>query len=241
MSVALIIGAGDDTGAALAKAFAREGLHVVVVRRPRHLDKLELLAKSIRDEGLKATAKACDARDEDAVGDLINDIESSIGPISVSIFNIGANVNFSIADTSPRVYRKVWEMAAYAGFLMAHFVSPHMKRRGQGTLIFTGATASLRGNPGYAAFSGAKHALRALAQSCARELGSHNIHVSHVIIDGVIDGKIVQSMAPNVDTLREQDKILNPDHIAQNYVRLHKQPRDSWTFELDLRPYSETW
>lgn len=116
-----------------------------------------------------------------------------------------------------------------------------MKRRGQGTLIFTPATASFRDNPGYAAFSGAKHALRTLKQSCARELGPHNIHVSHVIIYGGIDGKVIQSISPNVDTLRKENKILNPDHIAQNYVRLYKQPRESWTFGLDLRPYSETW
>ncbi len=239
--VCLVIGAGDDTGSAISRAFARDGLHVVMVRRPRHLDKLEASAKTIRDAGGKATAKGIDARDPEAMAALIQDIETEIGPIEVAVFNIGANVRFGIAETTPRVFRKVWEMAAYAGFLMAHNVLPHLLRREKGTIIFTGATASKRGAAGFSAFASAKHALQALAQSCARELGPKNIHVAHVVVDGMIDSKFIRENFKDVDSWREEDAILSPDDIAANYVRLHHQPRNAWTFELDLRPWKEQW
>jgi len=215
-NVALIIGAGDDTGGAIARAFAKDGLHVCVVRRPARMEKLEALATSISAQGYSASPHGVDARDEEAMNALITEIETTIGPIDVAVFNIGANVKFDIAKTTPRVFRKVWEMASFAGFLMAHNVAPYMEQRGRGTMIFTGATASVRGSAGFCAFAAAKHSLRALAQSCARELGP-------------------------MDAMREKDLILNPNHIAENYVRLHHQPRDAWTFELDLRPYGETW
>ncbi|WP_026942908.1 SDR family NAD(P)-dependent oxidoreductase [Hellea balneolensis] len=240
-NVALIIGAGDDTGSAIARAFAREGHHVCVVRRPARLDKLTALAESITAEGGSASPHGVDARDEDAMAALITEIETQIGPIDVAVFNIGANVKFNIADTTPRVFRKVWEMASFAGFLMAHNVAPHMAARGRGTMIFTGATASMRGAAGFSAFAAAKHSLRALAQSCARELGPKGIHVAHTIIDGAIDSNFIREIFPKVDEMREKSLILNPDHIAKNYVQLHHQPRDAWTFELDLRPYGEKW
>lgn len=240
-NVALIIGAGDDTGGAIARAFAQDGFHLCVVRRPARLEKLEALAASINSNGGSASAHGVDARNEEAMAKLISDIETNIGPIEVAIFNIGANVKFNIADTTPRVFRKVWEMASFAGFLMAHNVAPHMEKRGRGTLIFTGATASIRGSAGFSAFAAAKHSLRALAQSCARELGPKGIHVAHTIIDGMIDSNFIRENVPAVDEMREKGLILNPDHIAENYVRLHHQPRDAWTFELDLRPYGETW
>ena len=172
---------------------------------------------------------------------LVERVEKDVGPIEVAVFNIGANVNFSILETTGRVYRKVWEMAAFAGFLMGREVAKRQVERGQGTIIFTGATASFRGGAGYSAFAGAKHALRALAQSMARELGPKGIHVAHSIVDGMIDSTFIRENIPNVDDLRADHRILNPDHIAQNYVMLHNQPRDAWTFELDLRPYKETW
>ncbi|MCT4554551.1 MAG: SDR family oxidoreductase [Pelagimonas sp.] len=237
----LVIGAGDDTGAAIARAFAREGLTACVVRRARHADALEALAQSIRDAGDQAVAFPADARDEDEMTALIARIEQEIGPIEVAVFNIGANVRFNVTDTSARVYRKVWEMAAFAGFLMGRDVAARMVPRGQGTIIFTGASASIRGKAGFSAFAGAKHALRALAQSMARELGPKNIHVAHTIIDGAIDSGFIREVFPNVDQMREQDAILNPDHIAQAYVMLHNQPRTAWTHELDLRPWKENW
>ena len=237
----LIIGAGDDTGSAIARAFANEGLIVCLVRRARHGDALEALAQSIRDSGGKAIAMPADARDEDEMVALIDRIEKDVAPIEVAVFNIGANVRFSITDTTSRVYRKVWEMACFAGFLMGREVAGKMLTRGRGTIIFTGASASLRGRESYSAFSGAKHALRALAQSMARELGPKNIHVAHTVIDGAIDSNFIRENVPNVDELREKDALLDPDAIAQNYVMLHKQPRTAWTHELDLRPWTEKW
>ncbi|WP_430429852.1 SDR family oxidoreductase [Parasphingorhabdus sp.] len=237
----LVIGAGDDTGAAIGRAFAREGLTSCLVRRPRHANALETLAQSIREEGHKAIALPIDAREEEDMAGLIENIETNVAPIEVAVFNIGANVQFPITETTGRVYRKVWEMACFAGFLMGREVAKKMLLRGHGTIIFTGATASFRGREKLAAFAGAKHALRALAQSMARELGPKNIHVAHTIIDGAIDSNFIRENVPDVDALREEEAILNPDHIAQNYVMLHNQPRTAWTHELDLRPWKENW
>ncbi len=237
----LVIGAGDDTGAAIARAFAKEGLVACLVRRPRHADALEQLARSIRDTGGQALAFPCDARDEDAMTDLVAKIEADVGPVEVAVFNIGANVNFPITETSGRVFRKVWEMACFSGFLMGREAAKYMTQRGRGTILFTGATASVRGGIGFSAFSAAKHGLRALAQSMARELGPQNIHVAHVVVDGAIDSNFIRENVPDVDQKRAEDAILNPDHIAANYVMLHKQPRSAWTHELDIRPWKEKW
>ena len=238
---ALIVGAGDDTGAAIAQAFAAEGYTACLVRRERHADKLELLAESIRTKGHKAIAYPGDARDEQTIIALVESIERDVGPIEVTVFNIGANVRFSVVDTTERVFRKVWEMACFAGFLTGREVSKRMLERQRGTIIFTGATASVRGADGFSAFASAKHGLRALAQSMARELGPNNIHVAHTIIDGAIDSNFIRENFSKVDELRDEDAILNPEHIAANYVMLHNQPRTSWTFELDLRPWKEKW
>ena len=237
--VCLVIGAGDDTGAAIARAFARDGYTACVARRPRHADALEALAQSIRDDGGDARAFPTDARDEDAMIALFETIEAEVGPIEIAVFNIGANVRFSITETTARVFTKVWEMATFAGFLMGREAAKRMLTRERGTIIFTGATASMRGASGFSAFAGAKHATRALAQSMARELGPKNIHVAHVVIDGAIDSIFIRELLPDVDDRRDNDAILNPDAIAQNYVMLHNQPRSAWTHELDLRPWSE--
>jgi NAD(P)-dependent dehydrogenase (short-subunit alcohol dehydrogenase family) len=235
----LVIGAGDDTGAAIARAFAKDGMTACVVRRPRHAEALERLAQSIRDEGNPAVALPCDARDEDAMIALFDKVETEIAPIEVAVFNIGANVNFPVVETTAQVYRKVWEMAAFAGFLTGREAARRMLARGRGTIIFTGATASVRGGAGYSAFAGAKHALRALAQSMARELGPKNIHVAHVFIDGAIDTNFIRGAIADVDARRADDAILSPDAVAANYVMLHRQPRTAWTHELDLRPWRE--
>lgn len=237
----LVIGAGDDTGAAIARAFAREGMIACLVRRPRHADKLEALAQSIRDDGNQAIALPTDARDEESMVALIEKIEKEVAPIEVAVFNIGANVYFPIAQTTTRVFTKVWEMGCLAGFLMGREVSKPMMERRHGTIIFTGATASVRGATGFSAFASAKHGLRALAQSLARELGPHNIHVAHTVIDGAIDSNFIRETFPDVDERRAEETILNPDDIAANYVMLHKQPRSAWTHELDLRPWKEKW
>lgn len=221
--------------------FARDGYQACLSRRPRHTDDLKQLADSIRSEGNIAYALPIDARDEDAMVGLVEHIENEIAPIKVAVFNIGANVNFPAGETTARIYRKIWELAAFSGFLMGREVAKRMDTRGRGTILFTGATANLRGGPGYAAFAGAKFALRALAQSMARELGPRNIHVAHIVIDGAIDSNFIRQNLPDVDAKRAQDAILSPDDIAANYVMLHNQPRTAWTHELDLRPWKETW
>lgn len=237
----IVIGAGDDTGAAVARAFAREGYHACLVRRERHSEALEALAAAIRADGLAATAFPADARDEDGMTALFQIIERDIGPIEVAVFNIGANVRFPIRETTGRVYRKVWEMAAYAGFLTGREAARHMVPRGRGTILFTGATASVRGGAGYSAFAGAKFALRALAQSMARELGPDGVHVAHIVIDGMIDSNFIRQNVPDVDARRARQALLSPESIAAHYVQLHRQPRDAWTHELDLRPWQENW
>ena len=239
--VALIIGAGDATGGATARRFAREGYTACVTRR--EADKLAPLVAQIEAEGGRAVPFGSDARNEEAVVALVEQIESTIGPIEVLVFNIGANVPCSILDETARKYFKIWEMACFSGFLNGREVARRMVTRAgaerRQTIVFTGATASVRGSAGFAAFAGAKHALRALAQSMARELGPRGIHVAHSIIDGAIDTAFIRDNFPERYALKDQDGILNPDHIADAYWMLHQQPRDAWTFELDLRPYME--
>ncbi len=226
-------------GGAIARRFAREGFIAVGVRRQQ--DKLTALVEAIEAEGGKAFGFGCDARKEEEVIALYDRIEAEIGPIEVCVFNIGANVRFSISDTTARVYFKVWEMGCFAGFLTGREAARRMEPRGRGTILFTGATASVRGREGFSAFSGAKHALRALAQCMARELGPKGIHVAHTLIDGPIDTQWIAENFPESYARKAHDGILNPDHIADNYWHLHTQPRDSWTHELDLRPWSESW
>lgn len=235
--VALVVGAGDATGGAIARRFARGGYAVCATRR--NVEKLQPLLDRIRAEGGEAHGFASDARKEDEVAALYEDIEARLGPIEVLVFNIGANVASSILEETARRYFKVWEMACFAGFLNGRQAARCMAPRGKGTILFTGATASLRGSASFAAFAGAKHALRALAQSMARELGPRGIHVAHVVVDGAIDTEFIRENFPDRYALKDQDGILNPEHIADSYWMLHTQPRDAWTHELDLRPWIE--
>lgn len=238
---ALIVGAGDGLGASLARAFAKEGLDVCLTRRPRHLAELEKTAEAIRASGGRAHAFGVDAREESEMTALVDRIEREIGPLEVVVFNIGANVRFGVVETTAQVYRKVWEMAAFAGFLAGREAARVMVPRGRGAILFTGATASMRGRDGFSAFASAKHALRALAQSMARELGPKGIHVAHIVVDGVIDGAFARSALPDFEKRFAAGEILKPDDIAPNYVWLWKQPRSAWTHEIDLRPWSEAW
>ena len=235
----LVIGAGDATGGAIARRFAREGYIACVTRRSA--DKLEPLVASIQAAGGEAHGFGSDARKEEQMVSLVEKIERDIAPIEVAVFNIGANVRFGITETTARVYHKVWEMACFSGFLMGREAAKVMLPRGRGTIIFTGATASLRGREGFAAFAGAKHALRALAQSMARELGPKGIHVAHPVVDGAIDTEFIRSNFPERYAMKDQGGIVNPEHIADTYWYLHTQPRDAWTHELELRPWAETW
>ena len=237
--VALVIGAGDATGGAIAARFAKEGYIACLTRRSA--DKLQPTVDAIRAAGGQAFGFSSDARKEEDVIALVEQVEREHGPIEVMVFNIGANVPSSILEETARKYFKIWEMACFSGFLNGREVAKRMVTRGRGTILFTGATAGLRGAANFAAFAGAKHALRALAQSMARELGPRNIHVAHVVVDGAIDTEFIRTSFPERYALKEQDGILKPEHIADNYWHLHAQPRDAWTFELDLRPYMERW
>ena len=238
-SVCCVIGAGDATGSALARRFAKEGYTVCAARRNEAA--LKPLIDEITQEGWHAIAFGLDARREDQVVSFFNRIEAEVGPIEVVVFNVGGNVRFPILETSAQKYFKVWEMCAMAGFLVGRAATRVMLTRGRGTLLFTGATASVRGAAGFAAFAGGKAALRALAQSMARELGPKGIHVAHVIIDGLIDTAFAREHFAKRVADGGPEGILNPEHIAEAYWWLHQQPRDAWTFELDLRPSVERW
>ena len=236
---ALVVGAGDATGGAIARRFAAEGFHVVAVRRTA--EALAPLVEDIRAAGGQSEGWACDARKEEQVVALFERIEREIGPLEVVVFNIGANVRFGITETTERVYHKVWEMGALAGFLVGREAARVMRPRAKGSIFFTGATASLRGSSGFCAFASAKFALRALAQSMARELGPQGIHVAHLVIDGAIDTAFIADNFPEKYATKAQHGILDPEAIAAAYWSLHQQPRNAWTHELDLRPWSESW
>jgi len=236
--IALIIGAGDHLGSAIARRFAKEGFHIVATRRRGDLSQLE---KDVTALGAGITAIHSDAREEDQVIQLIEDVESRLGPVEVCVFNIGGNVRYGITETSAQVYRKVWEMCSFAGFLIGREVSKRMLTRQQGSILFTGASASLRGSAGFSAFAGGKHALRALAQSMARELGPQGIHVGHIVVDGIIDNRNTEAVMPELFASKGPGGVIQPDDLAELYWQLHRQPRSAWTFELDARPYKETW
>ncbi|MDC3402047.1 SDR family oxidoreductase [Alphaproteobacteria bacterium] len=238
---AIILGAGDATGGAIAQKFAEQGMHVAAVRRPRNSEKLSALADQEFASGGKIYAYAADAREETEVVDLFADVEANIGPIEVVIFNIGGNVYFPIRETTAQVYRKVWEMCSFAGFLAGREAAKHMVPRGRGSVFFTGATASIRGGSGFSAFASGKFALRALAQSMARELGPEGIHVAHLVVDSAIDTEWIAKNFPDRYALKEKDGLVKPSDIADIYWQLHCQPRSAWVSELDVRPYMESF
>ncbi|MBT6189767.1 MAG: SDR family NAD(P)-dependent oxidoreductase [Tateyamaria sp.] len=241
MSHILIVGSGDYVGAAIARRFAKGGWTVSMGRRRG--DALAPLVKEITQSGGKAYAYKLDARDEDSVSAIFAASEA-IAPLDVVVFNVGGNVRFGIQDTTARVFRKVWEMACFGGFLTGRAAAQVMIPRGQGCIFFTGATASMRGGAGFSAFSAAKGGLRNLAQSMARELGPQGVHVAHLVIDAAVDTEwvrqIMQDHGEDPDKLAP-DTLMNPTSVAEAYWTLAHQPRDAWSFEMDIRPYKETW
>src|ERR1700759_5436732 len=235
------IGAGDHTGAKIAKKFAAEGFTVFAGRR--NGEKLEPLVKEVEAAGGSIFARSLDARKEDETTAFLNDADAH-APLEVVIFNVGANVNFPILETTDRVFRKVWEMACWAGFVAGRESARLMVPRGGGKIFFTGATASLRGGNGFAAFASAKFGLRGVAQAMARELGPKNIHVAHLIIDSGVDTEWVrqrrlEALGPNA--LDNPDLLMPPASVAESYWLLYQQPRSAWTFELEIRPFGEKW
>lgn len=242
-ATAAVIGAGDYIGGAIAKKFAAEGFIIFAGRR--NGEKLAPLVAEVEAAGGRIVARSLDARKEDEVAAFLCDADQH-APLAVCIFNVGANVNFPILETTDRVFRKVWEMGCYAGFLAGREAARLMLPHGRGCLFFTGATASVRGGSGYAAFASAKFGLRALAQSIARELGPKNIHVAHLIIDAGVDTAWVR------DRIREREgedalnelapgRLMRPEAVAEAYWQLYRQPPDAWTFEQEIRPFGEKW
>lgn len=241
--VALLVGAGDAIGAAVARRFAEGGYAVCVARR--EAEKAQALGEELKAKGAAFHAFSVDARKEEDVQKLFAEVERDVGPIAVTLFNAGSNVNKPLLETTERLFFKAWELACYAGFLVGREAARHMVPRGRGTILFTGATASVRGGKGFAAFSSAKFGLRALAQAMARELGPQDIHVAHLLIDAAVDSEAIRRrvMAERgVDTAdMPADSLTKTSSIADVYWFLHNQSRDGWTHELDLRPGRETW
>ena len=242
-ATAAVIGAGDFIGAAIAKKFAAEGFTVFAGRRKG--EKLAPLVAEIESAGGRVVARSLDARKEEEITTFLQDGEAT-APLEVCIFNIGANVNFPLLETTERVFRKVWEMACYAGFLAGREAARLMLPRGRGNIFFTGATAGMRGGIGYTAFASAKFGLRAVAQSAARELGPKGIHVAHLVIDAGVDTawvreRIKEREGETALANLDQGRLMRPASVAEAYWQIYHEPRDAWSFEREIRPFAEKW
>jgi NAD(P)-dependent dehydrogenase (short-subunit alcohol dehydrogenase family) len=241
--VALLVGAGDAIGAGVARRFAQGGYAVCIARRDAA--KSQLLIDELGATGQVAHAFSVDARQEDDVQALFAQIEDQVGPIEMCLYNAGSNVNKPILETTERLFFKAWELACYGGFLVGREAARVMTKRGRGTILFTGATASVRGGKGFAAFSAAKFGLRAVAQSMARELGPQNIHVGHLIIDAGVDSEAIHQRMKAARGIEAKDippgSLTNTASIAEAFWYMHNQSRDGWTHEMDLRPSVERW
>jgi NAD(P)-dependent dehydrogenase (short-subunit alcohol dehydrogenase family) len=232
-NVAAVVGVGPGLGAALARRFAREGFAVGLMAR--RSEALAPVGKEIAAAGGRSVALACDATDAASVRAAFERLASELGHPSVLLYNAGAFQMGGILELSDEDFDRCWRANCAGGFYAAKCVLPAMIQRKAGTVVFTGATAALRGSARFAALAVGKFGLRALAQSMARELGPQGIHVAHVIIDGQIDTPRVRQMMPN----REAHTLLAPDAIAEAYWQLHTQNPTTWTHELDLRPAVE--
>jgi NAD(P)-dependent dehydrogenase (short-subunit alcohol dehydrogenase family) len=240
--VALLVGAGDAIGAAVARRFARGGYKVCVARR--EAAKSQGLLDEAKAAGQDIRAFSVDARNEAEVQGLFARVEAEVGPLDICLFNAGSNVNKPLLETTEKLFFKAWELACYAGFLVGREAARHMVPRGRGSILFTGATASIRGGSGFAAFAAAKFGLRAVAQSMARELGPKNIHVVHLLIDAGVDSEAIHQRmrASGIDAKDiPADSLTKTESIAEAYWFTHHQARDGWTHELDLRPFVEKW
>jgi NAD(P)-dependent dehydrogenase (short-subunit alcohol dehydrogenase family) len=239
---ALVIGVGGEPGlgASLCRRFAREGLPVVAAGRTR--ERLEALAASIRAAGGRASAVPADATRAEDVARLFDAVErESGGPPGLVVSNVGNAFVKPFLEMDAAYFEHAWRVGCLAGFHAGQQAARRMPPAGGGTLIFTGATASVRARPPFTAFAAAKHALRALASGLAREFGPQGLHVAHVIVDGGIAGEQLLSRAPGLRERAGPEGLLDPDAIAESYWQLHLQPRSAWTFELDLRPFKEAF
>ena len=228
---AVVVGVGPGLGFALVKRFARAGMAVAMAARAK--EHLERLLQQEPVDGAKAYA--CDATDHGSVGALFEQAEKDLGTPELVVFNAGAFEPGSVLDIAPADFERCWRIGCFAGFLVGQAAARWMQKAGRGTILFTGATAALRGSANFANLAVPKFGLRALAQSMARELGPQNIHIGHVVIDGQISSERYAHLAAG----RGPDALLEPDAIAEMYYQLHLQPRSAWTLELDLRPWAE--
>jgi hypothetical protein len=239
----LLVGAGDAIGAAVARRFAKGGYKVCIARRDAA--KSASVIQELRGEGREVHAFSVDARQESEVQSLFATVEDTVGPIEVCLFNAGSNVKKPLLETDGKLFLKSWELACFAGFLVGREAARYMLKRGHGTMLFTGATASIRGGNGFAAFSAAKFGLRAVAQAMARELGPKNVHVAHLLIDAGVDSEAIHQRmkaASGIDAAQiPADSLTKTASIAEAYWFAHHQTRDGWTHELDLRPSAEKW
>jgi NAD(P)-dependent dehydrogenase (short-subunit alcohol dehydrogenase family) len=235
--IAIVGGVGEGLGLALAKCFAGAGYHAVMLARDQQ--KLGQFEKSIREEGGLATGIAVDLRDEQRVIDIFSEVESDLGPIAAAMYNAGAMHRKPLLEISGDAFEKVWRLAAFGAFVFGREAVRHMLPRGRGTVIFTGATSSLRGGTNFAAFAAGKSAARAVCQSMAREFGPQGIHCASVIVDGAMDMPAIHKMRPDLKASLPEDGMLDPNAVAQTYLNLHRQHRSAWTHEADVRPYSE--
>jgi len=226
----LVAGVGPGLGLAVARRFAREGYRVAMVARDK--DRLAAMAAEDPDHLMGVP---CDATDAAQVEAAVEQTERRLGPLACAVFNAGAFRPGSILDTDPADFERCWRVGAFAGFLVGQAAARRMVARGAGTIVFTGATAPLRGGAGFANLASPKFALRALAQSMARELGPRGVHVAHVIIDGQIRAERSEPLLAE----RGPDSLLEPDAIADVYWQLHRQHRSAWAHEVDLRPWTE--
>ena len=239
----LLVGAGDAIGSAVARRFAKGGYKVCIARRDAA--RSQGLVDELKAEGLTIRAFSVDARQEAEVQNLFAQVEKDVGQIEVCLFNAGSNVNKPLIETTEKLFFKAWELACYAGFLVGREAAKYMVARGHGTMLFTGATASVRGGKGFAAFSSAKFGLRAVAQAMARELGPKNIHIVHLLIDAAVDSEAIHQRMKAAKGIEASDippdSLTKTSSIADAYWFVHHQAKDGWTFELDLRPSVETW
>jgi NAD(P)-dependent dehydrogenase (short-subunit alcohol dehydrogenase family) len=235
---AIVIGAGAaaGVGGALARRIAREGLHVLI--GARNAERVEALAAGLRSDGFSASGVAMDTTKPADVARLF---DAAGGPPELVVYNAGNAFVKPLLETGDDEFEAVWRLACFGGFLAGREAARRMLPAGRGTLLFTGATASLRARPPFLAFASAKAGLRAVAHGMAREFGPQGLHVAHVVIDGAIDGDQLNRRIPQLKERLGEDGMLAPDAIAEAYWQLHLQPRSAWTLELDLRPYKETF
>jgi NAD(P)-dependent dehydrogenase (short-subunit alcohol dehydrogenase family) len=238
---ALVVGVGhaEGVGAAVARRFAREAFDVTIVGRNE--PKLATALEGLKAINPSARAETADVTDEPTVRRLIAACDRADAPLEVAVFNAGGNWPKAYLDMDVEFVTDMWRVNALAGFIFSKAVVEQMLPRGRGTLIVTGASGSMRGKAMFGGFAQGKAALRALPQSCAREFGPQGLHVAHVVIDGAVDGNLINTLLPPLKEKLGDVGLLSPVGIAENYWHLHTQPRSAWTHELDLRPWVETW